>query len=208
MKILIACEYSGTVREAFKKHGHDVWSCDVLPSDIPGQHIQDDVRNHLLDGWDMMIAFPPCTYLSNAANAFYNVTKYGYKAIERHAKRIFAMRFALDLWEAPIERIAMENPVGFLNDHWMKPMQTVHPCYFGDPDNKRTCFWLKNLPVLQPTKIVKPKIYGYYKKGRHKGKPIYWHDFVSDKRNRGHIKSKFFPGISAAMAQQWSVPWL
>ena len=204
LKILIACESSGRVREAFKNKGCDAWSCDIQESEIKSEHhIKDDVLKHLNDGWDMMIAFPPCTYLSVSGNRWFNEKRYGEIAIERKNKRIEAYNFTMKLVDANIDKIAIENPVGFLNTHWKKPSQIIEPYYFGDTDKKKTCLWLKNLPLLQPTDIVKPEIYGYLKNGKHIGKPLYYVDSPKIK-NKSIDRSRTFPGIAKAMAEQWN----
>jgi len=208
MKVLIACEESQRVCLEFRKLGHEAYSCD--PFEFSGQHpewhIFDDVLNHLNDGWDMMIAFPPCTYLSNAGIRWFNEERYGERAKIRKLKRLEAFNFVLKLANAPIPKICIENPVGWLNSHWRKPDQIIQPYQFGEPDSKRTCLWLKNLPKLKPTEIVKPRIYGYYKKGKKKGEPIYFHDskfLNTNKENLSVERSKTFPGIAKAMAEQW-----
>jgi len=203
MKVLIACEFSGIVREAFKALGHDAWSCDILPTEIPGNHIQDDILNHLNDGWDLMIAHPPCTYLSNAGIRWFNEEKYGEKAIERKKLRLEAFDFVMKLYNTPIEKIAIENPTGWLNSHFRKPDQTIQPWQFGDEESKRTCLWLKNLPKLESTKIVSPKIYGYYKTGKNIGKPIYGNNYLKFSEDRWKERSRTFQGIANAMADQW-----
>ena len=203
MRVLIGCEFSGIVREAFKAKGHDAWSCDLLPTEIPGQHIQGDVLEILNDGWDLMVAHPPCTYLSNAGIRWFNEKKYGEEARKRKKKRIEAFKFVMRLANAPIPHLAIENPVGWLNSHWRKPDQIIHPYYFGDPDSKRTCLWLKNLPLLQPTKIVKPKIYAYFKRGKKKGKPIYGTQYLQLAPDRWKNRSRTYRGIAEAIADQW-----
>lgn len=199
MKVLIACEYSGIVRDAFTAKGHDAWSCDILPTESKGNHIQDDIMKHLDKGWDLMIAHPPCTYLSNAGIRWFNIEKYGDKARERIKNRLLAMEFVKDLYHANIPKVCIENPVGYLNHNWKKPDQIIQPYYFGDEQSKRTCFWYKNLQPLKHTKLVKPKIYGYYKNGKKIGKPIYFHEWHKDAK----IRSKFWPGVAKAMADQW-----
>lgn len=196
MKVLVACEFSGVVREAFKAKGHDAWICDILPTEIPGQHIQDDVLKHLDEGWDLMIAHPPCTYLSYAATSSWN--KEG-----RLQKRLEALNFFAQFWLAPITKICVENPMGCASPTIAKYSQIIQPYYFGDTESKRTCLWLKNLPLLVPTNIVKPKVYGYYNNGKNKGKPIYGNNYLKFSEDRGHIRSRFFKGIADAMAEQW-----
>ncbi len=198
MKILIACEFSGIVREAFRKKGHDVWSCDLLETETPGNHIQADVLNHLDEGWDMMIAHPPCQYLSYAGIRHWN--KPG-----REKKRAQALDFLLTLWHSNIYKICIENPVGCFNST-LKPSQIIHPYYFGDPELKRTCLWLKNLPKLVSIKtddlflpithVPKPKPYSVDRSGKKR--------YFTDGKNRNpHHRAKTFPSIAAAMAEQW-----
>jgi len=203
MKILIACEFSGIVRDAFKIRGHDAWSCDLLPTERKGQHIQGDVLEILDDNWDMMIAHPPCTYLSNAGIRWFNEERYGIKAKKRKQLRLAAREFVENLYNCKIPKIAIENPVGWLNNHWRKPNQVIQPWQFGDKESKKTCLWLKNLPKLTPTKIVKPKIYAYYKRGKKKGQPIYGNSYMLFTKDSGKIRSIFFQGIANAMAEQW-----
>ena len=205
MKILVACEYSGIVREAFKMKGHDAWSCDLLPTDIKGQHIQGDVLSILNDGWDLMIAHPPCTYLSYAATRVWN-------DVGRCKKRLEALEFFRLLWESPINKICIENPRGCASPTITKYTQLIQPYYFGDTESKATCLWLKNLPLLKhidgdtlfdKNTYVKPKIYGYYKKGKKKGMPIYGNNYLKFSEDIGHLRSKTFQGIANAMAKQW-----
>ena len=139
---LVACEYSGRVRDAFARRGVDVTSCDILPSDLPGKHYQGDVMNIINDGWDFMIAFPPCTYLTVAANRHIPCNP------ERWQKQVDALNFVYALMNAPIKHIAIENPVGVISTYIRNPDQIIHPYYFGDTIPKRTCLWLKNLPPL------------------------------------------------------------
>jgi len=211
-RILVACEFTGMVREAFRAKGWDAWSCDLLPTEIPGQHIQGDVLEILDNDWDMMIAHPPCTYLSIVSAPFFNEEKYGEKAGKRKQKREEAINFFMKLWNAPICKIAIENPVGFINNV-LKPTQIIHPYYFGDADKKRTCLWLKNLPALQYSfedtlfekksiKII-PNPKGYNSRGN----PYYLMGEmvrIKDAEERAKIRSKTFPGIARAMADQWA----
>lgn len=146
MKILVACEYSGRVREAFRKLGHDAWSCDILPADDNSPyHIQDDVLKHLNEGWDMMIAHPPCTHLAVSGARWF-----GGKQREQFA----ALMFVKTLFDTPIARIALENPISIISTKIRKPDQIIQPWQFGHGETKATCLWLKNLPLLKPTKIV------------------------------------------------------
>ena len=191
MRILVACEFSGIVREAFTREGHDAWSCDLLPTEIPGQHIQDDVLKHLGDDWDLMIAFPPCTHLSKAGGWCWK-----YKKVEQRE----AFNFVLKLWSTPIEKICIENPVGWLNTHWNKPNQMIHPWQFGEPWTKQTCLWLKGLPVLIPTNIVEPTG-NWVKPGNIRKRRF---NEIPEGGNRNpKDRSRFFSGIADAMAEQW-----
>jgi hypothetical protein len=212
MKILIACEFSGVVRDAFRDCGHDAWSCDLLPTDRPGQHIQGNVLEIINDGWDMMIAHPPCTYLTNAGIAHFNVYKYGQKAIDRWYKRIESLEFFMELINAPIEKICVENPVGFPNTAYRKPDQIIHPYYFGERQMKRTCLWLKNLPNLwywlepdlfgEQTVSEKPEPISIDNSPRQK-KRYFTDAIIGYSNNHGHERSKTFKSIAEAMADQW-----
>lgn len=150
MKVLIACEFSGTVREAFKKLGHDAWSCDLLDTDIPGQHIVGDVLEILNNGWDLMIAHPPCTYLCSSG-LHWNARTEG-----RQEKTEEALLFVKLLLNAPIAKIALENPTGCISSRVRKPDQKVQPWQFGHNASKGTCLWLQGLPKLLPVKIIPP----------------------------------------------------
>ena len=183
MRVLIACEFSGIVREAFAKRGHDAWSCDLLPTEIPGQHIQDDVKNHLDNSWDMMIAFPPCTHLAvSGARWFEQKRKDGRQQAD--------IDFFMALANAPIEKIAIENPVSIMSTVWRKPDQIIQPWMFGHGETKATCLWLKNLPKLQPTNIVNGREQRIWR--------------MAPGKDRWRERSKTFPGIAEAMASQWS----
>lgn len=196
MRVLIACEFSGVVREAFKAKGHDAWSCDLLPTEIPGQHIHDDVLKHLDDGWDIIIAHPPCTYLSYVGNRHWNNPG-------RKELREDAFKFFMECINAPVKKICVENPLGLPNKEYRKPDQTIQPYYFGEPVQKRTCLWLKNLPHLQPTKLLpKPDPLYICQGDKCKGKKIHWVEGIKGK-NRSHERSRTFKGIANAMAGQW-----
>lgn len=200
MKVLIACEFSGIVREAFKAKGHDAWSCDLLPTEIPGQHIQGDVLEILNDGWDMMIAHPPCTYLSYAGTRSWNYPG-------RCQKRLEALDFFRQLWEAPIGKICIENPKGCASPTITKYTQEIQPFYFGDREQKATWLWLKNLNPLRhqssdtlfenKTHTDKPEP-SYIKPD---GTPRFFTAGIN--KDRQHNRSRFFPGIANAMAEQW-----
>lgn len=199
MRVLIACEESQEVCKAFRELGHEAFSCDILPCSggHPEWHIQDAVLKHLDDGWDLMIAHPPCTYLSYAGTGSWNNPG-------RLKKRLEALDFFAKLWNADINKICIENPMGCASPTIAKYSQIIQPYQFGDEESKRTCLWLKNLPILIHTKIVKPKIYGYYKRGRNKGMPIYGNSYLEFSEDRGKLRSKTFPGIAKAMATQWN----
>lgn len=180
MKILIACEYSGTVREAFSKLGHDAWSCDILETEIPGNHLQCDVREILADGWDMMIAHPPCTHLAVSGARWFK-----YKKVEQAE----ALEFVRLLLNAPIEKIALENPISIISSHIRKPDQIIQPWQYGHGETKATCLWLQNLPKLQPTNIVEGREQRIWK--------------MPPGENRWRERSRTFEGIAQAMVNQW-----
>ena len=190
VRILVACEYSGIVRDAFTAKGHDAWSCDVLPTESPGNHIQDDVLNHLNKGWDMMIAHPPCTHLSVSGARWFTEGKKPLYLREQ------ALDFVKSLMDAPINKIAIENPVSVISSHIKKSDQTINPYQFGHPEQKRTCLWLKNLPKLNETNNVYDEMMKLPLKIRTR---IHWMG-----SNKGKERSKFYSGIAQAMADQWS----
>jgi len=205
MKILIACEYSGTVRDACIRRGHDAWSCDTLPTESDfGPHMECDVLEVLDEGWDLMIAHPPCTYLASSG------LHWNKRRPERAAKTEKALEFVEALWRAPIPRVAIENPVGCINTRlkFMPKPQYVHPYMFGDDASKKTGFWRRGLPPLQPTKQIEPRIVttpsgriykrwaNQYDCGR---------DNTPNTANRAKERSKTFPGIAEAIAEQWTI---
>lgn len=180
MKVFIACEFSGVVREAFRARGHDAVSCDLIASEQPGPHIRGDVLEHLGDGWDLMIAHPPCTHLAvSGARWFKN----------KQREQAEALEFVKKLMNAPIDKIAIENPKSIISSQIRKPDQIVQPWQFGHGEQKETHLWLKNLPKLEPTDIVsgrEPK--------------IYW---MGPGADRAKNRSRTYTGIAAAMANQW-----
>jgi site-specific DNA-cytosine methylase len=180
MKVLIACEYSGTVREAFSKLGHDAWSCDLLETEIPGNHYKGDVKDILCDGWDLMIAHPPCTHLAVSGARWFK-----YKQKEQAE----ALEFVRLLLNAPIERIALENPISIISSQIRKPDQIIQPWQFGHGETKATCLWLQNLPKLQPTNIVDGREQRIWK--------------MPPGPDRWKERSRTFEGIAQAMATQW-----
>lgn len=180
MRVLVACEFSGIVRDAFLALGHDAVSCDVLPSERPGPHILGDVRQHMADNFDLLLAFPPCTYLANSGARWW---------AQRQAEQAAALAFVQCLLDAPIPRIALENPEGKIGSTIRHHDQLIHPWEYGEHAEKKTCLWLKNLPLLQPTALVWPRPQTCWRMGQ------------STTRQRD--RSRTFPGIAAAMAQQW-----
>jgi len=188
LKVLVACEFSGVVREAFRKKGHDVWSCDILANeDSSKYHIQDDVLNHLNDGWDLMIAHPPCTYICSGSMNWIN------REEGRKDKMMSAVEFCKTLMNAPIEKIAMENPIGRLSTLYRKPDQIFRVWEFGEIYKKDVCLWLKNLPKLETTVKVKPdglKTFDFWSSDRYT-------------KSGGSKKSITFQSVANAMAEQW-----
>lgn len=182
MKILIACEFSGIVREAFKAKGHDVWSCDLLPSEIEGQHIQGDVLDILDDNWDMMIAHPPCTHLSVSGARYFSTKRES--GVQKKAIDFF-MRFV----NSNIPQVAIENPISIMSTYYRKPDQIIQPWQFGHGETKATCLWLKNLTLLKPTHIVE-------------GREQRIHNMPPSKE-RAKLRSITYKGIAQAMANQW-----
>ena len=182
MKVLVACEFSGVVREEFNKLGHDAWSCDLLPTEIPGQHIQDDVLKHLNYGWDLMIAFPPCTHLAVSGARWFTEK-------QNDGRQQEAIIFFMRLTSTNIKRVAIENPVGIMSTHYRKPDQIIQPYEFGHGETKKTCLWVKNLPLLTPTNIVSGRLARVHKE------PPYI--------NRWKNRSRTYTGIAKAMAEQW-----
>ena len=205
MKILVACEESQAVTKELRRLGHEAYSCDIIPCSggHPEWHLQQDVIPLLKDQWDMIIAFPPCTYLTVTGNRWFNVEKYGEKALQRHRDREAAIKFFLAFANADCPRIAIENPVGVMSSIWRKPNQIINPYEFGDPFEKKTCLWLKGLPELQPTNVVDKPPRKQFDSG--KSMPAWyaeaWH---LPKEERAKLRSKTFPGIANAMAEQWA----
>ena len=190
MKILIACEFSGTVRDAFIRQGHDAVSCDLLPTDSEGPHYTGDVLNILNDGWDMMIAHPPCTHLAVSGARWFHL---------KEKEQAEALEFVRQLLNAPIPKIALENPVSIISSKIRKPDQIVQPWQFGHEATKTTCLWLKGLPHLVPTNIVGKGARHTTKSG--KSLPEWYN--LPPSADRWKIRSKTFQGIAEAMASQW-----
>lgn len=196
-RLLVACEYSGTVRDAFSALGWDAWSCDLLPTESPGQHIQGDVIPILSQGWDMMIAHPPCTYLCRAGWHWVNKPDSSTPPLKGQPRREaakLAAQFFTSLLEAPIHHIAVENPLPISHVNLPPRTQTIQPWQFGHPETKATCLWLKNLPPLSPTNIVPGRTQRIFR--------------LPPSKDRWKERSKTYPGIAAAMAQQWTAHFL
>lgn len=198
MKVLIACEYSGVVRDCFDAMGHDATSCDILPSDAPlGKHYQGDVTDILDDGWDLMIAHPPCTYICSSGLHWNN------KRPERAAQTTEALEFVELLWRCSIPKVAIENPVGCINTRlsFMPKPQYVHPYMFGEDASKKTGLWTRGLPQLVSSSSVEPRIVnGYNRWGNQRD---CGRDDTPNTVNRAKIRSMTFFGIAYAMASQW-----
>lgn len=184
MKVLIACEFSGAVRDAFAARGHDAWSCDLLPGETDGQHIEGDALNAIkLSQWDLLVAFPPCTHLCVSGARWFKD-----KAVEQKS----AIEFFMALAGASVDRIAIENPIGIMSTRHRKPDQIVQPWQFGHGETKATCLWLKNLPKLIATSIVEGREARIHK--------------MPPGPNRSRERSRTYPGIAKAMAEQWGKP--
>ena len=218
MNILIACEESQRTCTEFRKLGHNAFSCDIL--DPSGGHlswhIKGDVRPVALTGefttmdgirhyckWDLIIAHPPCTYLTSSGNRWFSIEKYGDKAKERYHLRDEAVEFFMFFTRLDCPHIAIENPIGYMSTYYRKPDQIIQPYMFGDPERKSTCLWLKKLPLLRPTNVVAPEII-VYKNGC--GTDSKWHmdTFKLPPAERARVRSLTFPGIAKAFATQWS----
>jgi len=195
MRVLIACEYSGTVRDAFRARGHDAVSCDLLPTYAPGPHYQGPVQDIIGQGWDLMIAHPPCTYLSVSEMHW---TTRGLRDPQLTED---ALEFVRLLMDAPVPRIAIENPISVISTRIRKPDQIVTPSQFGHDASKKTCLWLKGLPLLRPTQMVEPRIIAGRK--RWGNQTDSGQNRLSPSPDRWKIRSATYPGIAAAMADQW-----
>lgn len=204
MRVLVACEESQRVCIAFREKGHEAYSCDVeyCSGGHPEWHIKDDALKHLNEKWDLIIAHPPCTYLTVTGNRWFDIDRYGEKAIKRHQLRREAIKFFMQLVNAPCEKIAVENPVGAMSSEYRKPDQIIQPYEYGHPMTKKTCLWLKNLPLLKPTNIVKPE-YVICADGKRYSKVHVETFSIKDPEERARVRSKTFEGIAKAMAEQW-----
>ena len=180
MKVLVACEFSGTVRNAFRRRGHDAWSCDLLPADDGSEyHIQGDCRKHL-EGWDLIVMHPPCTHLAVSGARWFK---------DKQAEQAEALQFVRTLMDAPCQRWALENPISIISSKIRKPDQIVQPWMFGHGETKATCLWLKGLPVLEATDVVEGREAKVHK--------------MPPSKDRWKLRSKTFEGIAEAMAGQW-----
>lgn len=210
MRVLIACEFSGRVCKAFLNKGHDAMSCDFLPTEADVPHYQGDIFDVIDDGWDMIIAHPPCTFLCVTGNKwFYHPDDKHLPAEQRRAHPRFpnrmadrekAVDFFMAIAESPIKKKCIENPVGIMSTRWRKPSQIIQPFQFGHPEPKKTCLWLEWLPDLVPTKLVEPE-YFTSKSGKRLAK---WYYLPSYTPERQTMRSRTFQGIADAMAAQWA----
>lgn len=220
MRVLVACEESQRVCIAFREKGHDAYSCDIqeCSGGNPEWHIlgdvlpilngntkfitQDGTLHEISGKWDMIIAHPPCTYLTVTGNRWFNIEKYGKKAIKRYEQRKEAIQFFFRIVNANCDKIAIENPIGIMSTVWEKPTQIIQPFMFGEPFEKRTCLWLKNLPKLNSTKLVIPPERIKFSSG--KTMPEWYAKlWALPKEEREKERSKTFIGIACAMAEQW-----
>lgn len=218
MRVLVACEESQRVASAFRAKGHEAYSCDIQPcsGNHPEYHILGDVLKllktpcyfhtcdfqlHHIEKWDLIIAHPPCTYLSNVGNRWFNIERYGDKARQRYKEREEAAAFFMVFVNAQCDRIAIENPVGYMSTAYRKPDQIIQPYDFGNPARKATCLWLKGLPKLKPTEIVKPQLKLY--KSKDGSIKSFSADYGSGNAGASVRRSKTYLGIAAAMADQW-----
>lgn len=182
MRVAVLCEFSGVVRDAFLRRGHDAISCDLLPTESPGPHIQGDLRDYDWSGYDLVIAHPPCTHLSSSGARWFEEKR-------RDGRQAQAVEFFMACVNLPVPRIAVENPVGIMSSQYRKPNQIIQPWQFGHPETKATCLWLKGLPKLTPTEIVDGRL---AKCHREPPGPDRW-----------KIRSLTYTGIAEAMAEQW-----
>ena len=180
MKVLVACEFSGVVRDAFTKCGHEAYSCDLIPSESPGRHIVGDCLELLDSSWDLLVAHPPCTHLAVSGARWFK---------EKQKEQAEALTFVQQLMDAPIPRICIENPVSIISTKIRKPDQIIQPWQYGHGETKATCLWLKGLPLLRPTKVVEGRVSRVH--------------FASPGPNRWKERSRTLVGIASAMAEQW-----
>lgn len=189
MRVLVACEFSGRVRDAFLKRGHDAWSCDLLPTEQPGPHYQEDIFGVIDKEWDIMVAHPPCTHLAVSGARWFKD-----KLVDQAA----ALDFVRRLLEAPIPRIALENPISIISSRIRKPNQIIQPWQFGEPEAKATCLWLKDLPPLIPTNLLPKPDCGYWQNQTPSGQ-----NKLGPSPTRERERGRTYLGIARAMAEQW-----
>ena len=192
MRVLVACEFSGIVREAFSARGHEAWSCDLLPTERPGNHIQGDVLQVLNDGWDMMIAHPPCTYLASSG------LHWNTRRPERATLTDDAIAFVMALAHAPIPRIVIENPIGCLSTRWRKPDQIIQPWQYGHDASKATCLWLHGVPPLIATSVLPGG-----RQTRRANQTASGQNRLPPSKTRWKLRSITYQGVADAMANQW-----
>jgi hypothetical protein len=198
MKVLIGCEFSGRVRDAFSALGHDAWSCDLVASETAGNHIKGDILSYLDNGWDLAVMHPPCTHLAVSGAAWF-------AAKRADGRQQQGIDFFMALANAPIEKICVENPIGIMSKQWRKPDQIIQPWQYGEEAQKSTCLWLKNLPLLVPTNIVGKGEMVKYASG--KSMPKWYADaWKLPKEERAKLRNRTFQGIADAMAAQWGGP--
>ena len=197
MKVLVACEESQAVTKEFRKLGHDAYSCDIEPCSggHPEWHLQEDVLPLLKKEWDMLIAFPPCTHLAVSGAAWFEQKR-------KDGRQQQGIDFFMEFANCKCDKVAIENPVGIMSTKWRKPDQMINPFQFGDPVPKKTCLWLKGLPLLEPTDVVEPEFIVGKRDGKKYSK-IHYMSVGKDPKERGRLRSKTFPGIAKAMAEQW-----
>jgi len=192
MRVLVACEFSGVVRDAFTARGHFAVSCDLMPSEKPGHHYMGDVRDIIQEGWDLMVCHPPCTYLSSSG------LHWNTKRPERASRTEDALDFVRMFLDAPVEKIALENPVGCISSRVRKPDQIIQPWQFGHPESKAICLWLKGLPLLQYTDVL-----SLPESGRWDNQTPSGQNKLGPSENRWMERSRTYSGIATAMAEQW-----
>jgi hypothetical protein len=203
MRVLVACEFSGAVRDAFIRGGHDAMSCDLLPNETLGPHYQGSVMDILGDGWDLMVAHPPCTYLTLTGNKWFR-PEFAERFPTRHQDRADAVEFFMALVSAPIPKIAIENPIGIMSSRYRKPNQIIQPWQYGHETTKATCLWLKGLPNLMPTNIVSKGEVVVSKSGNRMSRWYYETSMLPLKNGiRAKARSVTFQGIADAIADQW-----
>ena len=189
MRVLIACEYSGAVRDAFINNGHNAMSCDLLPTDVDGPHYQGDVFDVINDGWDLMIAHPPCTHLAVSGARWFK---------DKVKEQAESLEFVRRLMDAPIDKIVIENPISIISSRIRKPEQIIQPWMFGHPEAKATCLWLKGLPTLSATDVLTKPECGYWSNQTPSGQ-----NKLGPSKDRWKERSKTYQGIADAMANQW-----